>query len=61
MLYATEVLHYHAESLLKKTEVVPIKSCLSRSDLSLAYTTVVGSFCVFMVIPFFFQQRRNLK
>lgn len=39
MLYEKEALHYHAEPRLGKIEVVPIKPCLSQSDLSFAYTS----------------------
>jgi malate dehydrogenase (oxaloacetate-decarboxylating)(NADP+) len=37
MLYEKEALRYHREPRPGKIEVVPLKPCLTQSDLSLAY------------------------
>jgi len=46
MLYEKEALKYHKEPRPGKIEVVPIKRCLTQSDLSLAYTPGVAVPCL---------------
>jgi malate dehydrogenase (oxaloacetate-decarboxylating)(NADP+) len=46
MLYEREALRYHQEPRPGKIEVVPIKPCLSQSDLNLAYTPGVAVPCL---------------
>jgi malate dehydrogenase (oxaloacetate-decarboxylating)(NADP+) len=42
MLYEKEAIRYHSEPRPGKIEVVPLKPCVSQSDLSLAYTPGVA-------------------
>jgi malate dehydrogenase (oxaloacetate-decarboxylating)(NADP+) len=46
MLYEKEALRYHREPRPGKIEVVPLKPCLTQSDLSLAYTPGVAVPCL---------------
>jgi malate dehydrogenase (oxaloacetate-decarboxylating)(NADP+) len=46
MLYEKEALRYHREPRPGKIEVVPLKPCLTQSDLSLAYTPGVAAPCL---------------
>jgi len=46
MLYEKEAIRYHREPRPGKIEVVPLKPCLSQSDLSLAYTPGVAVPCL---------------
>ena len=46
MLYEKEALRYHREPRPGKIEVVPLKPCLTQSDLSLAYTPGVATPCL---------------
>ncbi len=46
MLYEKEALRYHREPKPGKIEVVPLKPCVSQSDLSLAYTPGVAVPCL---------------
>jgi len=46
MLYEKEAIRYHREPRPGKIEVVPIKPCVSQSDLSLAYTPGVAVPCL---------------
>jgi malate dehydrogenase (oxaloacetate-decarboxylating)(NADP+) len=46
MLYEKEALRYHREPRPGKIEVVPLKPCLTQSDLSLAYTPGVAIPCL---------------
>lgn len=46
MLYEKEALIYHREPRPGKIEVVPLKPCVSQSDLSLAYTPGVAVPCL---------------
>lgn len=45
MLYEREAICYHREPKPGKIEVVPLKPCVSQSDLSLAYTPGVAVPC----------------
>jgi malate dehydrogenase (oxaloacetate-decarboxylating)(NADP+) len=46
MLYEKEAIRYHSKPRPGKIEVVPLKPCVSQSDLSLAYTPGVAVPCV---------------
>ena len=46
MLYEREALHYHKFPRPGKIEVIPLKRCLTQSDLSLAYTPGVAVPCM---------------
>ncbi|MBI5577994.1 MAG: NADP-dependent malic enzyme [Deltaproteobacteria bacterium] len=46
MLYEKEALRYHREPRPGKIEVVPLKPCLTQSDLSLAYSPGVAAPCL---------------
>ena len=46
MLYEKEAIRYHKEPKPGKIEVVPLKPCVSQSDLSLAYTPGVAVPCL---------------
>lgn len=46
MLYEKEAIRYHREPRPGKIEVVPLKPCLTQSDLSLAYTPGVAIPCL---------------
>ncbi len=46
MLYEREALYYHKNPRPGKIEVVPLKRCLTQSDLSLAYTPGVAVPCM---------------
>ncbi|HDZ23600.1 MAG TPA: hypothetical protein ENH70_03565 [Desulfobacteraceae bacterium] len=45
-MFEKEAIRYHREPRPGKIEVIPLKPCLSQSDLSLAYTPGVAVPCL---------------